>query len=384
MPSNWPESLPDGAGLLIAAVSGRALAAAARRAGFRPVVMDFFDDLDTRDLTMNKVALADAERGFSADELLVGFQRLIETDQPIGLVYGAGFEDRPQVLDALAKSWPVLGNPAKIVARAKNPHEIAKLCRSLAIPHPEISYDRPDDLDRWLIKREGGGGGGHVGRACGRDLTQGDYYQRRVAGTPISVLVLADGRRAEIVGLSAQWTAPSALHAFQFGGAVRPAFPAPACSQQLCDAAARISAALMLRGLNSIDFLIDGYDFHLLEINPRPGATLDIFEDSEGRLLRAHIEACSGSLPSEPLVFPGARASSIVFAQEDLVPMPDIAWPAWCGDRQKPGTRVLRGEPICSIFADAEEPSAARRLVTDRIEDFLRHIASEANKMSAT
>jgi uncharacterized protein len=382
MPSNWPESLPEGAGLLIAAVSGRALAAAARRAGFRPVVMDFFDDLDTRDLTMNKVAPIDAERGFSANELILGFQRLIEEDQPIGLVYGAGFEDRPQVLDALAKNWPVLGNPAEVVARAKNPREIAELCGSLAIPHPEISYDPPVDFDRWLIKREGGGGGGHVARACGRDLAQGEYYQRRVVGTPISVLVLADGRRAEIVGLSAQWTAPSALHAFQFGGAVRPAFPAPACSQQLRNVAAGISAALALRGLNSVDFLVDGCDFHLLEINPRPGATLDIFEDSDGRLLRAHVEACYGLLPREPLIFSGARASSIVFAREDLNPMPDIAWPAWCGDRQKPGTQVLCGEPICSIFADAEEPSDARRLVTDRIEDFLRHIAFEANKMS--
>jgi uncharacterized protein len=195
------------------------------------------------------------------------------------------------------------------------------------------------------------------------------------------VLVIGDGRQSEIVGLSAQWTAPSARHAFQFGGAVRPAFPVPACSQQLQDAASQISAALTLRGLNSIDFLVEGSDFHLLEINPRPGATLDIFEDSEGRLLQAHVDACRGSLPRSPLIFSRARASSIVFAQEDLISMPDLAWPAWCGDRQKPGTQVLRGEPICSIFADADEPSEARRLVDDRIEDFLRHIASETNKM---
>jgi len=38
----------DGASLLVVAVSGRALAASARRAGLVPLVADFFADADTR------------------------------------------------------------------------------------------------------------------------------------------------------------------------------------------------------------------------------------------------------------------------------------------------------------------------------------------------
>jgi predicted ATP-grasp superfamily ATP-dependent carboligase len=376
--------LPDEEVLLIAAVSGRALAAAAARAGFRPRVMDFFDDLDTRSLTTNKVALCDAERGFSTDDLVAGFRHLAGAERPLGLVYGAGFEDRPQILHALAQHWPIFGNPAEVVARAKNPREIARLCASLGIPHPEISYDLPADLDHWLIKHEGGGGGDHVVPARERTLAVGDYYQRYVAGTQVSVLLLADGRKAETLGLSAQWTASSAAHAFQFGGAVRPAFPTPACSQQLCDAALNIAAAFTLRGLNSIDFLVEDEMFHLIEINPRPGATVDIFEDVDGRLLHAHVEACRGFLPREPLVFAQARASTIAFAREELISMPQLEWPAWCSDRQKTGTHVARGEPICTIFADAEEPSVARQRVADRLDDFLRHVALEASKVSAT
>ncbi|MET0301922.1 MAG: hypothetical protein ABW010_04740 [Methyloceanibacter sp.] len=46
MPRNSPR---DGSSLLIASVSARALAEAARRAGFTPLVADFFADADTQD-----------------------------------------------------------------------------------------------------------------------------------------------------------------------------------------------------------------------------------------------------------------------------------------------------------------------------------------------
>ena len=44
----------------------------------------------------------------------------------------------------------------------------------------------------------------------------------------------------------------------------------------------RLTEAFGIKGLASADFLVDGENCHLLEINPRPGATLDIF-DSEAR-----------------------------------------------------------------------------------------------------
>jgi uncharacterized protein len=39
--------LPNNPAILIAAITGRSLAAAARRAGFRPLVADLFNDADT-------------------------------------------------------------------------------------------------------------------------------------------------------------------------------------------------------------------------------------------------------------------------------------------------------------------------------------------------
>ena len=100
-------------------------------------------------------------------------------------------------------------------------------------------------------------------------------------------------------------------------------------------AAEAVTAACGLRGLNSIDFLVDGEAFTLIEINPRPGATLDIFEDCGGALFRAHVDACLGRLPARPLAFEGAAAAAIAYARRDIAAMPELDWPDWTADRQK-------------------------------------------------
>lgn len=362
--SNSRVSLPEPS-ILIAAASGRALAAAARRAGFRPLVADFFDDLDTRMLAAANVAASDVDRGFEMPLLVDRLLELAQREDPIGVVYGSGFEDRTEILDEIAKHFPLYGNSADVVARTKDPRLLACACREFSIPHPEIRFDPPSEPREWLIKRRGGGGGLHVAPAGSRSLEPFEYYQRCVRGRPVSVLLLADGRRSRVLGMSEQWAASSGDKPFRFGGAVRPAKLDAASAQEICDAAGKLAEAFGLVGLNSVDFLVATDTFHLLEINPRPGATLDIFADR--RLFTFHIESCRGHLPSEPLIFTRACATAIAYAPCDLRFMPELDWPVWCMDRQKPGTCLRNGDPVCTVSADAEEPAAAQAIVGARL-----------------
>jgi uncharacterized protein len=381
MPSNLRVSSSDAHSILIVAASGRALAASVRRSGFRPLVADFFDDLDTRSLAAANVVAGEMERGFEAPILIDRLLHLAKGEEPVGVVYGSGFEDRTALLVELARHFPLYGNSAAIVARAKNPRLLADLCRNLAIPHPEISFDAPAEPAQWLIKRQGGGGGIHIASARGRSASPGDYYQRRVRGTPVSVLLLANGRQAQVLGTSLQWPAPSRVTPFRFGGAARPAKLDAALASNICDAARKLATAFQLVGLNSADFLVESDAFYFLEINPRPGATLDIFADREGRLFAAHVEACHGHLLNRPLIFTTASATAIAYAPCDLASMPGLAWPEWCKDRQKPGTRLRNGDPVCTIWAEAEEPEAARALIEERLAAF-REYLMVANKES--
>ena len=373
-------SLPEPS-VLIAAASGRALAAAARRAGFRPLVADFFDDLDTRALAAANMVAGDMERGFEAPQLIDRLLSLARQENPVGVVYGSGFEDRTEVLGEIARHFRLCGNRAEAVARTKDPRQLARACREFAIPHPEIRFDPPSEPSEWLIKRQGGGGGLHVVRAGSGRPSPLDYYQRRVHGRPVSVLLLADGCRSRVLGMSQQWAAPSGDRPFRFGGAVRPAELDAASAQGICNAAAKLAAAFGLVGLNSVDFLLAPHTFHLLEINPRPGATLDIFADR--RLFAFHLESCGGHLPSEPLIFTTACATAIAYAPCDLASMPELDWPVWCMDRQKPGTYLRNGDPVCTVLAEAGEPEAARAIVGERLAALREDLMTFGNEESA-
>lgn len=368
--------------VLIAAASGRALAAAARLSGYRPRVVDFFDDDDTRALASATASIADPAQGFAADDLISRLRELAHGENPIGLVYGSGFEDRPEILAALAKEFFVFGNNAPNVARTKDPRRLAALCRELNIPHPEIRFDPPVDPENWLIKRQGGGGGIHIRPAYAR-LEAGDYYQRRVPGAPVSVLLLADGHAAQVLGTSSQWTAESPNLPYRFGGAVRPALGADAQLAAMSEAGQKIVAAFDLIGLNSVDFLAEANGFHLLEVNPRPGATLDIFMDRDGALFDAHLAACRGHLPRQPLVFTKATATAIAYAPRELPSMPRLAWPDWCKDRQRPGTFLRAGDPVCTLSAEADTAAAARARVGERLALFDDYLLREAQKECA-
>lgn len=359
----------DSKAVLVVAASGRALAASARRGGFLPLVVDYFADSDTMALAHAHARLDDGlARGMTADALDAAFAALTAGCEPRGVVCGTGFEDRPELLAHIARRWKVFGNSAETVARLKDPLAFASLCEDLAIPHPATTLSRPSDASGWLAKRRGGAGGSHIGPADERS-GNGIYYQRHVAGAPIALQFVGDGQHVRILGSSTQWSASTLRQPFRYGGAVRPA--ALTNTGTLAACVQRIAAAIPLFGLNSADFLVAEDGFRLLEINPRPSATLDIFEPPGGSLFALHMSACAGTLDFEAPNLPGAAAMAIVYAESELT-IPALDWPDWTADRPHAGSAIKAGEPLCTVHAFAPSATEARRLVDDRLATVLR------------
>jgi predicted ATP-grasp superfamily ATP-dependent carboligase len=346
--------------------SARALSASARRAGYAPLAVDFFGDLDLDAVAAERARVrGDLKHGFEWRALRDALDALAADRTPVGVVCGTGFENRPALLGRLAERWPLFGNSAEAVRLVKDPECLEALCARLGIPHPRFSLTRPAGPD-WLSKQTGGAGGSHV--SAEHDDGRAQYWQQRVAGEPISALVLGAGSSALVLGSSAQWPDPTPEAPFRYGGAVRPAALPAAIEAALADAARSIVEAAGLVGLNSVDFLVAEDDWHLIEINPRPGATLDIFEPAAGGLFALHVAACRGELPAVVLTFAGAAAARTVYARRAIASVAAIAWPDWTADRQPPGTSVDRGAPLCTVLAEAETPVEARHLVERRAE----------------
>ncbi|KQT47495.1 hypothetical protein ASG43_10380 [Aureimonas sp. Leaf454] len=366
------EETPAG-DLLIATFSGRSIAASARRARYRPLVADLFADNDLRDVAADlRIVRGDFVDGFDGGDLLSALEDLARGRDPVGVLCGPGFEDRPELLDAIAERWRLLGNTGDTVRRLKDPRSFAALCAGLGIAHPEIRMEPPAGgaASEWLVKRVGAAGGLHIGFLGTREPAPDRYYQRHVEGARRSALFVAANGKARILGFSEQWPSPSETEPFRYGGACGPIALDPATSAAVERAIRGIAAELpALVGLGSADFIVpDEGEPWLLEINPRPGATMDVFErDGTPALVAVHLDACEGRLPEAPLRPDGVRAAGFAYCDVDTVTIGAVDWPSFVSDRPVPGTTIRRGEPLFTLKADGASADDAITLFAARL-----------------
>jgi len=196
------------------------------------------------------------------------------------------------------------------------------------------------------------------------------YFQHRMPGRAIGVSFLADSTRAFPLGLNEQWTSPAAGRPFRFGGMARPALVDSRVTDRLYALLDPLVAALGLVGLNSLDVLVQHEHVHVLEVNPRPGANVDLYDGADPTgLFARHVRACAGELPASWQAPQQATAMAILYA-DDVLPIAEtIAWPDWIADRPAPGTVIAADAPVCTILASAASATAARRLVAEREKD---------------
>lgn len=364
--------------LLIAAISGRALAAAARRAGYRALVADFFCDTDTVALAeRTRMLPGSLEHGIDAARLIGTLHQLAGDDRPVAVVLGSGFERAPAIVDEIARHFPLAGNDGEAIRRVKDPQMLAADCAELGIPHPPFRREPPPDPENWMVKTAGGAGGAHVRRAKGGSEASGRYFQRFVPGRNVSALFIGDGRSACVVGFSRQWISPAPSAPYRYGGAVRLRRVDREDKATIGGWLDGLTGRAGLVGLCSADFIRNGAGYHLVEINPRPGATLDIFDSIEAPLIEAHLRATRGEAYSVPR-FADAMASMIAYASGPIADFPTIAWPDWTADHQSPGTRLVAGDPVCTVFARGADAAATRRAVRAQAEALRRRWEGDA------
>jgi predicted ATP-grasp superfamily ATP-dependent carboligase len=263
-----------------------------------------------------------------------------------------------------------LGNTAQTVRAVKDPLAWQAMTASLGIDHPEIRLARPADLAGWLCKRTGAAGGGHVRPAAGRPPRgRGWYWQRWAAGLPVSALVLGGGGGAHVLAMGLQLTAPRPGRRFRFGGMAVPADLSPQAAQVLERAAVALAGHCRLQGLASVDALVAGDAVRVVELNPRPGGSLDAYGTALGRdLFALHVAACrTGELPAR--LDPVTGAGSLIVFAERMVTVPELfAWPDWSADRSPPGSVIPPGGPVCTVLAHGIRGEALVHLLRERAE----------------
>jgi len=352
---------------LIIAQSGRALAVSAAGAGLSTYVIDRFGDMDTRAVADQFSLLDRDNKEFNINQL----ECILKDYSSIefaGVVTGSGLEAHPSVLEFISRIWPLYGNDAETVNVCKNPVRFFALLDKLYIPHPEIMGGSHIHEGEWLLKQSGGAGGYHISRYVqGGELPGGYYLQEKLEGRSLSVVFLADGRNCQVVGINEIWPVAPEKHDYRYLGAVTlPEFDAR-LNSELEAITHTLAQALKLKGLCGMDVIIDKHNqCHVLEINPRPTATFELYEHA-GSLFNAHILACQGKLQPLPERDTTYFAHKVIYAVEDFI-MPEFNWPTWVTDRPAAGSAISEQSPVCMIQVQAEEIQNVHQLLDTRTQ----------------
>jgi uncharacterized protein len=352
-------------GVLLTGVSMRAAAQSAVKAGYLTHTIDAFADLD---LPLGKKKMARCAPGGRFDaRLALQDASGVEAD---AVVYGSGFEDDSTAVDLLARDRVLWGNPPDVLTQVRSPRRLLDGLARHGFQVPRIF--EPGDTRApalgvpWLEKPFHSGGGRGIRRWMAGPIAEGCYLEEFIDGRPGSIVFVARGGRAVPLGISRQLAGDAAFGAtgFQYCGSVL-AHPADlfergvlvaATAHALAQAVARDYG---LVGLNNVDFIARRGAAYPVEVNPRWSASVELIERAHGfSMFGLHADACSrGTLPDDrlPLCLRRAVGKAIVFAKTNLVVLGSRDWllSPHVADVPRPMTLIRRGEPICTVFAEA-------------------------------
>jgi predicted ATP-grasp superfamily ATP-dependent carboligase len=294
----------------------------------------------------------------------------INLDEVDGFLYGSLFDSAPDLLAWVAERVPLIGNAPNILRQAKG-FSFFKLLDDLGIPHPRVRLTLPKADGNWLAKTLGGSGGLHIRPTNQADLhliKSSDYFQEKIAGTPVSMLFVANGKTAQTIGFNQQLVAPTVEMPYRFAGAVSNALIKPDIHAAFEHAAQHLTYAFNLRGLNNLDAILDGEKLWILELNPRLSASFHLYEN----LFSLHLQGVAGDLTIYE-AHENARAALIIYADDAINIPADFTWPDWTADIPsaevgEPGVKITPNAPICSVLASAVNARMAQKLVQQRAE----------------
>lgn len=364
MPSPLDRDRDRDRDVLILGSSARAAAFSAIRAGLRPRCLDSFADADLA----NACPTAAIGPRQTDDELA----RLAASQAAPWWFYTGPFENRPDLVERLARESRLLGNGARVLRAVRNPWNVASVLKRHGMAAPGLAriVDGPRAGGRWLVKPIASGGGIGV-QFWDEKFTADDgsrYLQEFIDGPTLSALFVSAGGAARLLGVARQEQgAPGAP--FLYRGSVGP-WPAPeSVAAKLARLGDLLAAEFALVGLFGVDFIHKGGEPWPIEVNPRYTASVEVLELAAGRaFLTDHLRArVRGELPDEGSPSPTSVVGKRVLYASRLVRFPEVSIPQFprdvfqfppIVDIPHPGSLIQPGEPIMTVLAkgrDAEE-----------------------------
>lgn len=359
------------------------MAASAARAGFRVFAADLFGDHDLRAVATEVTTIQPYPDGIPT--AVGGFPQA-----PV--IYTGALENHPRLLARLAADRPLAGARPEAVMRVRDPFLLVQAVRDAGLWIPQTRRD-PAGLPidgTWLIKPMASAGGRGIRPWFGQDVDGvPTVWQELIAGRRMSVGYLVHAGESQIVAVSRQLVGRRWCRAgpFAYSGSIDldPTILDASIASQLARLGDLLGGHFGLAGLVGVDVVTDARDrVWVIEINPRPTASMELVERANGCSLTAlHLAVFGIESPFEPdrHVRTGTWAKAVLFARNDIPFaeasldalsarasswMRDDRWAA-VADIPAPPCLIPARAPVCTVFAHGALPGATLRRLRERV-----------------
>ncbi len=390
----------------VVGINSRAVAASAKRLGFTVHLVDYFRDLDVEAdfcYPMQKNPYKpDLGVGYSPDGMV---EYAVEKLAGIvdGLVVTSDIGCSPDLVRRLEKDFHLLGNNSKEVARAKDWGRIEKILRRCDIKCPKtkiigsVSELNKSVLEmgfpvvvKPLIECVG------IAPALIEDLQKLESWneingmslggkvlvQEFIQGEAVSSSLLCNREYTQALSANKQLIGLPEFGAmgFNYCGNIVPL--GSELDDLIKEKSARLLSELKLKGSNGVDFILARDSLYFMEINTR---FQDTFESVEGycqiNLLEEHLQALEGNIKAGNTGGRGLNrfGKGILYARNDVV-AGDLAGIKDIGDIPRPGSVILEGEPLCSIYAKGRDVLSSLKEKAKEVEKQVRKTSQQDSR----
>lgn len=385
-----PKKLGDKPLLLIGA-SVRALMESAVESGYEATGIDFYGDADS--CLQGQTLSLSADCGLKPT--VKNLFKIASAFHGESLVYASGPENFPEELIDWENRGQLKGNGPSILKQVRVP---SVLRQSVELAHGKMPLfysvaqwkqtknvkTKQNVKTKWLLKQINRGGGQGITdfpqtdvetSALISNLAEPEKYiiQEYIEGISGSVTFLANGQETSVLGTSRQLIGSrEEARPFVYQGNivpldVRKVMPEEVFGNEIRTMINRLTQDFGLKGINTLDFIINHDGIWILEINPRWSASVELIEKYLGRRVFAdHLAVCDGAdLDSamgytfcEQTLKPIFCGKLVVYAhdsgeirtyQEQQL---RYLYERGIRDIPRPGTVVHKGQPLCTVLGD--------------------------------
>lgn len=276
------------------------------------------------------------------------------------MVYGSGFENRPELVEIFEKESILLGNSSKILRKVRDWDVFFETLRRIGIPHPESKVVKGDEARALLSENpsmvikpiKSGGGHAIYDRSILDEEPELDdevLVQEFVRGVPASATVLATKDGCYFIGATEQLIGDG-QNKYRYVGNIAPLYARREVMEQIARLSIKIVEAFKLRGSNTVDFILSGGVPVVTEVNPRLTGAMEVLERAfKINLIDLHVKACMDDLRDvDVMPSRGFQGKKILFADDDLQFRLDSL--AFVKDVPRYGEKIAKGSPICTVL----------------------------------